>query len=86
MSKEMNGPDCGVTVLGRSGLRYRHGAQTLFVDGEMLTGPFDFVVYEKSIQTWEGTNERVSDEQRKEIVAKILATFQQNGLRVDVER
>jgi hypothetical protein len=85
MSKEMIGPGCGVTVLGRAGLRYREGSATAFVDGEMLTGPFDFVIYEKSIRMWEGSNAPIDDVKRQEIVANIKAAFQQNGLKVDVE-
>jgi hypothetical protein len=85
MSKEMNGPECGVTVLGRCGLRYREGSRTLFVDGEMLNHPFDFVIYENSIRGWEGTNEPINGEQRQQIVARIRATFRRNGLNLDVQ-
>ena len=85
MSKEMTGPGCGVTVLGRAGLRYREGSQTVFVDGEMLTGPFDFMIYANSIRVWEGTKTLIADAKRKEIVANIQAAFEQNGLKADVE-
>lgn len=85
MSKEMNGPGCGVTVLGRAGLRYREGARSIFVDGEMLTGKFDFVIYASSIRAWEGDAQVIADDERRRIVANIQATFQQNGLALDVE-
>ncbi|MDB4941681.1 MAG: Immunity protein 74 [Labilithrix sp.] len=85
MSKEMSGPGCGITMLGRAGLRYREGTQTVLVDGEMLTGPFDFVIYKTSIVEWEGSGVPIDDTKRNEIVANIDAAFQQNGLTVDVE-
>jgi hypothetical protein len=85
MASEMIGPGCGVTMLGRSGLRYREGLSSVFVDGEMLTGSFDFVIYEKSIRAWEGSNVTIDEVKRKEIIANIKATFVANGLAIDVE-
>jgi hypothetical protein len=81
----MIGPGCGVTVLGRAGLRYREGSRTIFVDGEMLTGKYDFVIYSSSIQAWEGSKEPISEDERRRIVANVQAAFQQNGLAADVE-
>jgi hypothetical protein len=85
VSNEMISAGCGVTILGRSGLRYREGSKTLLVDGEMLTGSFDFVIYANSIKTWEGTGEAISDAERQRIVASIRSVLQQNGLALDVE-
>ena len=81
---EMIGPDCGVTILGRSGMRYREGSDTVFVDGEMLTGAFDFVVYASSINEWEGSHRPISDSEREAIIKKIQSTCSQNGVRIDV--
>ena len=85
MSKEMLGPGCGVTVLGRSGLRYREGSESLFVDGEMRNGPADFAIYRSSIRAWEGTGLPIGDAERLRILANIVATFKQEGLEVVVE-
>lgn len=86
MSTEMSGPGCGVTVLGRAGLRYREGDRTIFVDGEMPTGEFDFVVYASSIGVWEGSEESISEAERQRIISNIQAAFRQNGMRADIER
>jgi hypothetical protein len=86
MSTEISGPGCSVTVLGRAGLRYREGDRTIFVDGKMLTGEFDFVVYASSISAWESSGERIAEAERKRIISNIEAAFRQNGMRVDVER
>jgi hypothetical protein len=85
VSKEMIGAGCSVTILGRSGLRYQEGSKSLFVDGEMLAGAVDFVIYINSIRAWEGSNEAISDDERQRIIANIKSVFQQNGLAVDVE-
>lgn len=82
---ELIGPGCGVTILGRSGMRYREGSETVFVDGEMLTGAFDFVVYVNSIKAWEGSHRPISDAERQRIVANIQTACRQNGVRLDVE-
>jgi hypothetical protein len=85
VTTEMSGPGCGVTVLGRAGLRYREGDRTIFVDGEMLTGEFDFVIYAGSIRAWESSGEPIAEAERQRIVSNIQAAFRQNGMAVDVE-
>ena len=80
MATEMNGNGCKVTILGRSGLRYEEGTRKAFVDGEMLTGKYDFAVYTKSIGLWENDGRPISEEEKKNIVANISLVFQQNGL------
>jgi Immunity protein 74 len=83
--KEMIGPNRGVTILGRSGLRYREGSKSLFVDGEIRTGSADFAIFEKSISSWEGSNEVIAGSERTQIIANIVGAFAQNGARVAVE-
>ena len=85
MSKEMLGPGCGVTVLGRSGLRYREGSATLFVDGEMRNRLADFAIYGSSIQAWESATQPIEEAERRRIIANIVAAFKLNGLDVVVE-
>jgi len=82
---EMLGPNCGVSVLGRSGLRYREGSATIFVDGEMRNGATDFAIYESSMRAWDGSGQLIGDDERRRIIANIVATFEQNGLSVAVE-
>jgi len=84
MAQEMTLSDFGVTILGRSGLRYRQGMKTVSIDGEMLTGAFDFVVYTNSIARWDD-DRVISDDERKTIVANIEAVFRANGLSADFE-
>jgi hypothetical protein len=84
MAQEMTLSDFRVTILGRSGLRYRHGTKTVFIDGEMLTGAFDFVVYTNSIARWDDARV-ISEGERKTIVANIGAVFRANGLTADFE-
>jgi hypothetical protein len=85
VSTEMIGPNCSVTVLGRAGLRYREGSATVLIDGEMLVGNVDFVVYAASIQRWENSGEAIPAERKRQIIDNILVTFRQNGLVAEVE-
>jgi len=84
-SSEMNLGDFGVTLLGRSGMRYREGPKTVFVDGEILSGAFDFVIYKSSIQAWEASKELISESERDRIVANIKNVCSNHGLKLDVE-
>lgn len=85
MPKEMVLGECGVTILGRSGLRYRESSRTAFIDAEMLTGAVDLVVYVKTIREWEGTNQPVSDAERDQIVANIASVLRQNRVTVEFQ-
>jgi hypothetical protein len=82
--KEIVGPGYSVQILGRAGVRYREGSHTVYVDGEMLVGEYNFVIVE-NFRMWEDTRQLLSEEKRKEIVEKIRAAFQQEGLRLLVE-
>ncbi len=86
MSQEMVEGDCGVTLLGRSGVRYREGSKTVFINGEMLTGEFDLVVYTNSIKVWEGSQEPVSEESKQRILTNMQAVFRKHGVVVDFEK
>ena len=80
---EMTNENCGVTILGRSGMRYREGTRTLFVDGEMLTGKSDFIIYLGSVQAWDD-NVNVTDQDRARILANIQTVFRLHGLSLTV--
>lgn len=81
---EMTDGNCGITILGRSGIRYREGMRTLFVDGEMQTGVSDFIVYTSSIQVWDDDKQPISDAERSRIVSNIGAVFQLHGLTLTI--
>ncbi len=84
-SSEMTIGDCGVTLLGRSGMRYREGSKTVFVDGEILNGPFDFVIYKSSIRTWEALHEPISEADQAKIIESIKGICKHHGLTLDIE-
>ena len=42
-----------VEVLGRTGLRYGEANRRMFVDSEVLTGPYGMAVYKDTIQKWD---------------------------------
>jgi hypothetical protein len=81
---EMLSDSCGVTILGRSGIRYREGTRTLFVDGEIQTGPSDFIIYASSLQRWDDDHQAVTADDRTRIVANIRDVFQRHGLSLAV--
>jgi hypothetical protein len=83
---EMTNGTCGVTILGRSGIRYREGTRTLFVDGEIQTGASDFIIYTSSIQIWNDDKQPISDAEKERIIANIEAVFQLQGLSLSVGR
>ena len=86
MSNTMSNEKCSVTILGRSGLRYREGARTVFVRGDVLNGAFDYVVYARSILVWEGSNEAISPDERDRVLSNIEEVFRGHGLAVDLEK
>ena len=85
MAKEMVLGECGVTILGRSGLRYRDGSRTAFIDAEMLAGATDLVVYVNTINAWEGTNQAIGEEERDRIVANIRRVLDENRVTVEFQ-
>ena len=85
MSKEMVSGEFGVTILGRSGLRYRDGSKTAFVDAEMLAGVVDLVVYVNTIKAWEGTNRPVENGEREQMIANIRRVLEEHHITVEFE-
>jgi hypothetical protein len=83
--KEMASGQYGVTVLGRTGLRYRDGAKTVFIDAEMLAGAIDLVVYTNTIKAWEATSEAIGDAERAQIIANIRRVLEENRVSVEFE-
>jgi hypothetical protein len=83
--KEFVSGNLGVQILGRAGLRYREGARSVSVDGEMGGGPVDFIVYVNTIAIWEQKKERIDSAERLRIVENIRRVLEENGLIVKFE-
>ena len=84
--KEMLGPGYGVRILGRTGLEYREGDQTVLIDGELLLGEYAFYIEAQTIYEWEGSKIPIDEEKREEIISAIIAAFAQCNERVLVLR
>jgi hypothetical protein len=74
-----------VELLGRCGLKYTDGPRTVFVDGEVLVGGSDYVVYEKGMRPWDAAGAPISDDDRARILARIKEAFAANGMILEVE-
>ena len=74
-----------VELLGRCGLKYIDGPRTVFVDGEVLVGGSDYVVYEKGMRPWDATGTPISDADRTRILARIKEAFAANGMVLEIE-
>jgi hypothetical protein len=62
-----------VEVLGRTGMKYREGDRTLFVDSEVLAPGKGIAIYTNSIKHWDQPHdaEALSAEKKAEIVNNI---------------
>jgi hypothetical protein len=76
----------GITLLGRTGLRYTEGGRSMFVDSEMLARPNGIAVYRESISRWDPPHEAdaLSEGDRERILASIVAALRLQGLDADV--
>jgi hypothetical protein len=65
-----------VEVLGRTGIEYREGEMTMFVDSEVLAIPA-IAVFKESIRAWKPPfdNEPLSQRQKDQILANICAAI-----------
>lgn len=75
-----------VEVLGRTGLRYREGERTAFVDSEVLAEPDAILAYRNSIQRWDPPNESqpLDDSERDRIIENIKRAFEFRGYKLHV--
>jgi len=77
-----------VEVLGRVGLRYSEGNQTVFVDSEVtaVKSP-TMVVWKDGIMTWESPREGVtiSDSERDRIIENIRLAFASQGDQIRIQ-
>ncbi len=69
-----------VRVLGRTGMRYTAGPDSIFIDSEVLAESGSIAVAKGSIRFWEGSDPRVvSEEERDRIAANIERAFAARG-------
>ena len=76
----------GITLLGRTGLRFTEGDRSMFVDSEMLGRPNGIAVYRESISRWDPPYEAdaLSEGDRERVLASIVAALRLQRLDVDV--
>ncbi|WP_119422724.1 Imm74 family immunity protein [Desertibaculum subflavum] len=75
-----------VEVLGRTGLRYREGDRSLFIDSEVLTGEPAMVLYSGSIRHWEPPHQAgtIDDATRAAIIDRVRRAIRFQGHEIDV--
>ena len=75
-----------VEVLGITGLRYREGDRTMFIDSEVLAGPSGMVVYRDSIIRWDPPHEdeKITEADRERILENIRKVFRCQGFEIAV--
>jgi hypothetical protein len=73
--------------LGRDEYKYIEGDRALRVQIEMLTGAPKRVIYSATIKNWmpPNDNEVITEDKRKEIVAKICKYFEMNNISYTVK-
>ena len=78
-----------ITKISRGSIEVQVGDRTVTILGEGLLrtkGLPDFVLYQDSIEYWEGPEkEPIDPVTRKAILAAVLEEMQQRGMRVAVE-
>jgi Zn-dependent M32 family carboxypeptidase len=76
-----------VEQLGRDEYKYIEGDRALTVQIDMLSGTPQRVIYSKTIKKWMAPyeNEIITEEKRKEIVAKICKYFEMNNISYTVK-
>lgn len=75
-----------VEVLGRTGLCYREGKRTMFVDSEVLAGPSGMAVYRESLIRWDPPTETeaIGEAEQERILGNIRAAFRFQGFEIQV--
>ena len=75
-----------VEVLGRTGLRYREGPRTMFVDSEVLARPRGIVIYTRTISSWDPPHEteELPEDARRRVLDNILAALRSQAIDVEL--
>jgi hypothetical protein len=73
-----------VEVLGRTGIEYREGSRSCFVDSEVLV--IGIAVYQKSIKSWlpPHDHEEITAEHKQRIIENICRAFEFQNEPVDI--
>ena len=70
--------DTSVTLLGRAGLVYRKGPKSVRLDGELLVGKPNYVVFKYSMREWQESRAPLTDDERTQIMSDIERLFAQH--------
>ena len=75
-----------VEVLGRTGLLYKEGSKSMFIDSEILMGPSGLAVLKDSITAWKAPDEHetIDADKRAKIVDNIRRAFKWQGFDVEI--
>jgi hypothetical protein len=70
-----------VRVLGRTGLRYMEGHQSVWIDSEVLAKPRAIALYKDSIKAWDGADgsAQLNNTDRERIAENIKRAFESCG-------
>ena len=70
-----------VEILGRTGLRYRDGRKSIYVDAEVLGLPAGIAIYQSSIRRLESAHDwtDLPPDERTRILRSIVATLNAQG-------
>lgn len=74
-----------VRVLGRTGICYTEGAQSIWIDSEILVAPGAIAMLKEAIRFWEGPEpEEVNEMDRDRIANNIKRAFEACGYELQV--
>jgi len=75
-----------VEVLGRTGIEYKEGDRSIFVDSEVLSAGHGIAVFRNSIKVWRPPfqNEEISDDKRQRIIENIRRAIGFQGQPVEI--
>lgn len=75
-----------VEILGRTGIEYREGAKSLFVDSEVLAVGKGIAVFANSIRNWSPPYERegITSDERQRIVRNICRAMEFRNQAIEV--
>ena len=75
-----------VEILGRTGLRYREGPRSMFVDSEVLAPPRGLAIYTSTIARWDPPYDadELPADARRHILDNILAALHSQAVDVDL--
>jgi hypothetical protein len=74
-----------VEVLGKTGILYTEGENTVRIDSEVLAGPSGLVIYTDSIRAWSGPGRALLGQfERERIIANVKAAFEFRGYDIEI--